>query len=157
MMTTRKTKKKTRKKRPGIESVPLLFAQRLLACLVVLSSLCLAKPQVDPPGTTVVPTPGQNRLPNTREIQGRVLDAKGAPIPGAAVLLKDTKTLQVRSFVADATGTFHFFGLSTDINYQLRAETKDMTSPIKLVSVFNSRKQVKLDLKVKNKKKPYSG
>ncbi len=129
---------------------------RFLACILLLSSFCLAQSQVEPPGTTVVPTPGQNRLPNTRDIQGRVVDSEGAPIPGAAVLLKDTKTLQVRSLVAGADGTFHFFGLSTDINYQLRAETKDMTSPVKLVSVFNSRKLVKLDLKVKDKKKPYS-
>lgn len=84
------------------------------------------------------------------------MDAKGAPIPGAIVLLRDTKTLQIRSYIAGRDGTYHFFGLNTDVNYELRAETNEMTSPSKLVSVFNSRKLVKLNLKVKDKKKPYS-
>jgi hypothetical protein len=84
----------------------------------------------------------------TRSIEGRVLAKEGSPVPGATVLLKDTKTLQVRSYIARPDGRYYFFGLSTDINYELRAQAKGMTSPVKTVSVFDSHKLVKLDLKL---------
>lgn len=87
--------------------------------------------------------------PITRSIEGTVLTKDGSPVSGAIVLLKDGKTLQVRSYVAQADGKYHFYGLSTDINYELRAQTKDMTSPTKTVSVFDSHQLVKLDLKLK--------
>jgi Carboxypeptidase regulatory-like domain len=104
----------------------------------------------------VVPPPGENHIPpNTRVIHGAVRDTNGAPVPGAVVLLKDTKTLQIRSYITQSDGVYHFYGLSTDVNYQLRAETKEMTSPSKLVSVFDSKKFIKVDLKLKAKKKPF--
>lgn len=99
------------------------------------------------------PVVGQPGTPTTRSIQGTVLDGKGAPVPGAIVLLKDTKTLQVRSYIAQPDGKYHFFGLSSDINYQLRAEANGMTSPEKMVSVFDSHKIVTLNLKLKKKMK----
>jgi hypothetical protein len=84
----------------------------------------------------------------TRSIEGRVLTKVGAPVPGAVVLIKDGKTLQVRSYIAQADGTYHFFGLSSDVNYSLRAENQGATSKDKTVSVFDSHKTVKLDLKL---------
>jgi hypothetical protein len=75
-------------------------------------------------------------------------------VPDAVVLLKDTKTLQVRSFIAQKNGKYHFYGLSTDINYEVRAEAHGMTSPTKTVSVFDSHKVVLLNLKLKKKFKP---
>ena len=61
------------------------------------------------------------------------------------------KTLQVRSYIAQADGKYRFFGLSSDINYELRAQSNGMTSPIKTVSVFDSHKIVTLNLKLKKK------
>lgn len=102
----------------------------------------------------VVPSPGQIQIPPaTRVVQGTVLNNHGSAVPNAIVLLEDTKTLQVRTFIADQQGKYHFFGLSTDVNYQVRAENSDMTSPIKLISVFDSHKFIKVDLKLKDKKK----
>ena len=80
-----------------------------------------------------------------------MLDSDKQPISQAIVLLKDTKTLQVRSYIAQSDGRYHFFGLSTDINYQVRAESKGLTSKTKLVSVFDSHHIVKLNLKVYKK------
>jgi hypothetical protein len=94
----------------------------------------------------VVPRRGESL---TRSIQGTVLSKDGSPVPQATVLLKDGKTLQVRSYIAQADGRYYFFGLSTDINYELRAQANGMTSPTKTVSVFDSHKLVKLDLKLK--------
>jgi hypothetical protein len=102
-------------------------------------------PVVGPPGATL-----------TRTIQGYVLDSKGAPVPNAVVLLKDTKTLEVRTYLAGKDGAYHFYGLSFDINYELRAQANGFTSPEKTVSVFDSHKVVKLDLKLKKKLKTNS-
>jgi hypothetical protein len=88
-----------------------------------------------------------------RAIQGIVMDKTGSIVPGAVVLLKDTKSLQVRSFIAQQDGTYHFYGLSPDINYQVRAESRDMTSPIKNISVFDSHSKITVNLKLKKKKK----
>jgi hypothetical protein len=100
--------------------------------------------------TPVAPRRGESL---TRSIQGTVLSKDGSPVPGARVLIKDGKTLQVRSYIAQADGKYYFFGLSTDIDYELRAQANGMTSPTKTVSVFDSHKLVTLDLKLKNVKK----
>jgi len=80
-----------------------------------------------------------------------VTDGNGQPVPGAVVLIKDSKTLQVRSYIAQKDGRYHFFGLSTDVNYQLRAEANGLTSKTKTVSVFDSHSKVTLNLKLTQK------
>jgi hypothetical protein len=69
------------------------------------------------------------------------------------VLLKDSKTLQIRSYIAKNDGAYQFYGLSTDVNYQVRAQSGGMTSPDKLISVFDSHKLIKVNLTLKAKKK----
>jgi hypothetical protein len=101
-----------------------------------------------------IPSPGENHIPpNTRVIEGVVQDPSGTPVKGAIVLLKDTKTLQVRSYIAQDNGEYHFYGLSTDVNYQVRAQQNGLTSPNKMVSVFDSHQRVKVNLKLKNHNK----
>lgn len=99
------------------------------------------------------PVVGQPGAITTRSIEGTVISKAGGPVPGAIVLIKDTKTLQVRSFIAQNDGKYHFYGLSTDINYELRAESNGMTSSRKTVSVFDSHKIVKRNLKLTKKVK----
>ena len=96
---------------------------------------------------------GPAGTPITRSIVGTVMDARGSAVPKAVVLLKDTKTLQVRSYLAQDDGKYHFYGLSSDINYELRAQANGLTSPIKTVNVFDSHRIVNLNLKLKKKLK----
>ena len=103
------------------------------------------------PQAQQAPVVGQPGTLTTRSIEGTVLTGAGGAVPGAIVLLKDTKTLQVRSFIAQNDGKYHFFGLSTDINYEVRAESNGLTSAQRTVSVFDSHKVVKLNLKLKKK------
>ncbi len=91
--------------------------------------------------------------PRVRSIEGTVLDKGGAPVPNAVVLLKDMKTLQVRSFIAQKDGKYRFYGLSSDINYQVRAQSHDLTSPTKNISVFDSHAKIVVNLKLKKTKK----
>ncbi len=104
-------------------------------------------------GQIQAPVVGQSGTPKTRSIIGTVFDKNGSPVPEAVVLLKDTKTLQVRSFIAQKDGRYHFFGLSSDINYELRAQSHGLTSPNKTVSVFDSHQVVTLNLKLKKRLK----
>lgn len=69
------------------------------------------------------------------------------------MLLKDTKTLQVRSYLAQTDGKYHFFGLSSDVNYEVRAQQGERISKTRIVSVFDSHEVVVLDLKLDKKKK----
>ena len=119
----------------------------IFSLLLVLCPACSLFSQIQPP---VV---GQEGTPTARSIIGTVLTDKGAPVPSAVVLLKDTKTLQVRSYITQTDGKYHFFGLSSDINYELRATAGKMTSGTKTVSVFDSHRVITLDLKLKKKLK----
>ena len=85
----------------------------------------------------------------TRSVQGLVTDASDNPVAKAVVQLKDTKTLQIRSFITDADGQYHFAGLSTDVEYELKAMHEGAASDAKRVSVFNSSKAVTVNLKLR--------
>ncbi|MGH9626601.1 MAG: carboxypeptidase-like regulatory domain-containing protein [Bryobacteraceae bacterium] len=123
-------------------AVPVLFSA---AALAMAQQTAPAEPSVIPPSAA----PG----PAIRTIEGTVLDRNGRPVPGAIVLIKNTKTLGVRSYIAQQDGKFYFYGLSTDINYGLRAESNGMTSKTRTVNVFNSHKIVHLKLRLNRKKK----
>jgi hypothetical protein len=88
-----------------------------------------------------------------RTIQGLVRDASENPIDGAVVQLKNTKTLQVRSFITKADGRYNFSSLASNVDYELRAGHQGAQSDKKTVSVFDSRKLVVLNLKIEPKEK----
>jgi hypothetical protein len=87
---------------------------------------------------------------NTRGLQGLVLD-DDKPVSGAVVQLKDMRTLQVRSFISQGDGTYHFFGLKVDNDYQIKADHDDRTSGWKTLSVFDARKEPVINLKLEKK------
>lgn len=88
---------------------------------------------------------------NVRSVQGTVTDADDNAIDGAVVQLKNTKNLQIRSFIAKEHGTYYFHGLSPDVDYELKADYQGQTSPTKTLSAFDSRKQAVLNLKLNKK------
>lgn len=90
---------------------------------------------------------------SSRTVQGIVVDAGGKPVPQAAVQLKDTRTLQVLSFITKDDGSYHFAGLKTDTEYQLKAEHAGMATDWKRISVFDPRKVVEVNLKLDKEKK----
>lgn len=89
---------------------------------------------------------------NTRTVQGQVVDSSNTPALRAVVQLKDTKTLQVRSFITQQDGAYHFAGLSTNVDYELKAEREGVSSDTKTLSVFDGRKAATVNLKLSNKK-----
>jgi hypothetical protein len=88
---------------------------------------------------------------NSRSVEGVVTSAEDAPLPGAVVQLKNTKTLQIRSFVTQEDGHYYFHGLNTDIDYELKADYQGASSATHTLSSFDSRKSAVLNLKIKKK------
>jgi protocatechuate 3,4-dioxygenase beta subunit len=88
---------------------------------------------------------------NVRTVQGTVSDASDEPVDGAVVQLKNTKTLQIRSFITKEHGAYYFHGLSPNVDYQLRADFQGASSPTKTLSAFDSRKEANLNLKLPKK------
>ena len=90
-----------------------------------------------------------NEDSNTRTLQGTVTDNGSKPVEGAVVQLKDTKSLQIRSFYTQADGSFHFAGLSTTVDYEVKADYKGSTTATKTLSVYDNRKAATVSLKLK--------
>ena len=86
---------------------------------------------------------------NQRSVQGTVTDGNDNPVTGAVVYIKNSKTLQIRSFITKDQGAYYFHSLSPDVDYELHAESNGVTSPNKTLSSFDSRKQAIINLKLK--------
>src|SRR5580658_439533 len=76
-----------------------------------------------------------------RPVSGFVTDADGKPVVGAVVQLKNTRTLQVRSFITREKGDYYFAGLSKDVDYELKAQASGHISPTRTLSSFDTKTQ----------------
>ena len=89
-----------------------------------------------------------NANPDMRSVHGIVTTADDRPAKGAVVLLEDTKTLNIRSYVCGGDGEYHFANLSTNVDYRLHAEDHGHASPKKTLSSFNTRKDAIVNLRL---------
>lgn len=90
----------------------------------------------------------QSKQPTVRTIEGEV-EHDGHPATNAVVFLKDTRTMQVKSYLADDHGHFRFGELSLATDYDLWAELKGQHSATKHVSSFNSHPDLHYTLNIK--------
>ena|SRR5579863_6269749 len=81
----------------------------------------------------------------TRTVEGIVTNS-GEPIKGAVVQIENRITKQLRSYVTQDDGEYHFANLQLDADYQIWAKRGDKESKKETVSQFNSKKVVKMDL-----------
>jgi hypothetical protein len=119
------------------------MTRRLLPLTLVFDCLLMLGVLTARAGTFAQSDNGQ------RSVDGRVLTGSGSIVIGAVVQIKDTKTLQIRSFITQADGRYRFYGLSLNSDYELTAEKNGLASPVKTLSMFDNRKKVVLDLKFK--------
>ena len=96
-----------------------------------------------------VPAQQKNDDTTTRAVEGVVTNESDQPVSDAVVQLKNTKTLQIRSFITQNDGSYHFAGLGTDVEYQLKADHDGVSTSWKTLSVFNSKKTAIINLKLK--------
>jgi hypothetical protein len=99
---------------------------------------------------------GQGFLPGSerREIHGSTVDKDKKPIASAVIYLQNVRTHRVKTYISDDHGQYHFSGLDSKVEYTLHAELNDQTSGNCTTSIFNSKKEIVVNLKIdKNKKK----
>jgi len=90
--------------------------------------------------------------PQTRTVQGAVSAPDESLVNGAVVYLKNTKSLQIRSFFTQKDGSYYFHDLSPDIDYELKAEYNGASSGAHTLSSFDTRKLATINLKLSSKK-----
>jgi len=88
----------------------------------------------------------KGRDPNVRNLQGIVTLPDGNPARGAVVKIKNLKTLQVTSFITQPDGKYRFHNLSSNIDYEVRADFNDLSSDKRMLSVFDSRLDAVINL-----------
>lgn len=125
--------------------------------LLVLASLALAQRENPSPGDNSNVILQNNRTKsekesNTRTIDGTVKDAADNPLTEAIVQLKNTKTASIVDYVTKDDGRFVFSDLPMDVNFELLAKHGDITTPVKKVSIYDTRKRVIVNFQVASAK-----
>jgi len=88
-----------------------------------------------------------------RAVSGAVVDKSESPLRDAVVYLKNNRTLTVRTLISDQDGHYRFSGLDPNVDYEIHAEHDDLTSANRVISAFDSRKDINVTLKVDKEKK----
>jgi hypothetical protein len=83
-----------------------------------------------------------------RTVRGTVKDQAGHVLAGAVVQIEDRATLQIRSFVTQDDGAYHFGDISADITYHLRAKYAGISGHEKILSRYQSRTMAVIDLTI---------
>ncbi|MEO6801910.1 MAG: carboxypeptidase-like regulatory domain-containing protein [Granulicella sp.] len=109
----------------------------ILGCTIVLGGYAVR-------GVTVL----AQRGPVQRTVQGKVTDKNEAGLSGAVVYLKDGHTLSLKSFIAEADGSYRFGQLSQNTDYELWAESNGKKSPTKSISSFDTKNSFQINLKI---------
>ena len=83
-----------------------------------------------------------------RAVRGTVTDERGQVLVGAIVQLRNNATLQIRSYITQNEGEYHFEELSTEVTYKVQASYKGTYSRSRAVSRFSSRALKTIDLEI---------
>lgn len=135
--------------------------KKVLATATFLFATTLASAWQYPAGTGGPPSSGptwglgrgtsepkREKPPEFRTLTGVVMDEAESPVKDAVVYLKNRKTNKILTYVADAAGNYRFPNLSRKQDYEVYAELKGQKSPVKTLSSFDNRVNVKLNLYV---------
>jgi hypothetical protein len=87
-------------------------------------------------------------------LHGSVIDKSENPIASSVVYLKNLKSQAVKTYIADEGGNYRFSGLDPNVDYEIHAEHDDLTSPVRTISSFDSRRDLEVTLKLSRKKPP---
>lgn len=92
-----------------------------------------------------------NQQATMRTLVGQVFDKSDTPLPNSIVYLKNTKTLTVKTFIAQQDGSYRFHALSPNVDYEVHAELKGKSSDTKTLSAFDSRTETRINLRIDTK------
>lgn len=96
--------------------------------------------------------PQDQKEPELRTVHGSVVDKGENPVASSVVYLKNVKTQGVKTYIADDSGEYRFSGLDPNVDYEIHAEHSDMTSSLRTISSYDSRRDINLVLKLAHKK-----
>ena len=117
--------------------------------VLLLGALAAAQYTPGPKGgSTGPPPPEKQKGPQLRSVSGRVTGSGDTPLKDAIVYIKNTHTLAVKTYIADAAGNYQFNGLLPNTDYEIFAESKGNKSNTRTLSLFDSRKDVTINLKI---------
>ena len=83
-----------------------------------------------------------------RTVSGTVKDQQGHVLAGAVVQIEDRVTLQIRSYVTQDDGAYHFGDISADLTYHLQAKYAGVFGRAKILSKFHSQTMAVIDLTI---------
>jgi hypothetical protein len=128
-------------------SPPCQISTRFARCsqIILLSSLAmlLATP------TRAQEGKGEAQL---RTVHGTVIDKDDNPVSSSVVYLLNVKTQSIITRITDGSGAYRFSGLDPNVDYEVHAERNDLTSSIRTVSSFDTRRDIEVVLKLARKK-----
>ena len=87
-----------------------------------------------------------------KTLEGKVFGNGEAVLSGAIIYLQDSKANTIRSFISTQDGSYRFGQISPDIDYSVWAKYKEVKSPTKTISSYDSRRNVTIDLHIKTNK-----
>ncbi len=96
----------------------------------------------------VLPRSATAQATQERVVQGKVELASGGVAQGAIVYIKNAKTLEVRTYISTADGSYRFGQLNPDANYTVWAEYQGKKSKEKTISSFDTKKIFNIVLKI---------
>ena len=92
-----------------------------------------------------------------RIAQGQVVNGAKSPVEGAVVYLENPTSLEIKSYLTDNNGHFHFTQLAPQTDYEVWAEQNGVESKHKFISQFNSHTHYDFTLKLTPEKKRLLG
>lgn len=116
-----------------------------IAAGVVFAALALG---LVPSGEILAPASHAQNL-GQRAVNGTVVDDASAPVVGATVFLRNTKSKSIRSYTSTKDGRFRFVQVNMSEDYDLWAEKDGKKSAVKTVSSWDTRKELEMELKLK--------
>jgi hypothetical protein len=121
---------------------------RLGACVAARAVFVALAFGVVPLGEMLAPASyGQNL--GQRAVNGTVVDDASAPVMGATVFLRNSKTKSIRSYTSTKDGRFRFVQVNMSEDYDLWAEKEGKKSAVRTVSSWNTNKELEVELKLK--------
>ncbi len=96
----------------------------------------------------------KDRDRSVRTLAGEVRLADDTLVEGAVVQVKNLKTLQIRSFITLKDGKYSFQNLSSSVDYEVRANWKENSSPKRMLTVYDTRLDAVINLKLEPTGKP---
>jgi Carboxypeptidase regulatory-like domain len=104
------------------------------------------------PLASMAPVAARQKDSQVRTVHGGVLDKSDNIVNGGVVYLQNKKTQVIRTYISDQDGQYTFSGLDPNVDYDIHAELNGLTSVVKTISSFDSRKEIVLSLKLDRKK-----